>query len=71
MITTLDAAISGLNTYLGGMFAMEIGLVSGARSRAADGVAWQLEPGHYLDVAGGLIAATPELAARAITWSRG
>lgn len=37
----------------------------------ADNAAWRLEPGHFVETQGGLVAATPELASRAISWSRG
>ena len=37
----------------------------------ADNAAWRLEPGHYVETSGGLVAATPELASLAISWSRG
>lgn len=37
----------------------------------ADSAAWRLEPGHFLDTQDGLVTATPELASRAISWSRG
>lgn len=37
----------------------------------ADSAAWRLEPGHFLDTQDGLVMATPELASRAISWSRG
>lgn len=68
---TFDVMLSGINTYVVGTLAVDVGRLLTARARDTHGTAWKLEPGHYLDTASGLVAATPELAARAISWSRG
>lgn len=71
MIMTFDAMLSGINTYVVGTLAVEVGRLLTIHGHGSHGTAWKLESGHYLDTAGGLVAATPELAARAISWSRG
>jgi len=71
MNTTFDVVLSGINTYVVGTLAVDVGRLMTARAHAVDGAAGRLEPGHYLDTPGGLVVATPELAGRAISWSRG
>lgn len=71
MTMTSDGIPSGINTYFLGAFATKNGRTPVVIAEDADNDAWRLEPGHFLDTAGGLVAATPELASLAISWSRG
>ncbi|PKR90064.1 hypothetical protein CXZ10_01340 [Pleomorphomonas diazotrophica] len=71
MIATSDGMPSGIYTYFVAQPSVDAGLALAAYTSDADSPAWRLEPGDYLDMAGGLVAATPELAALAISWSRG
>lgn len=72
MTMTSDGSLSGINTYFVGALPANAGRAPAVIAEDADSNAvWRLEPGHYLDMAGGLVAATPELASLAISWSRG
>jgi hypothetical protein len=71
MTMTSDGLFSGIKTYFMGTLPTKTGRVPVVIAEDADNEAWRLEPGHYLDTAGGLVAATPELASLAISWSRG
>lgn len=71
MNMTSDGIPSGINTYFLGALPIKTGRAQVVIAEDADNEAWRLEPGHYLDTAGGLVAATPELASLAISWSRG
>lgn len=71
MTMTSDEMFFGIKTYFVGSLPAKIGRAASVNSEDADNEAWRLEPGHYLDTAGGLVAATPELASLAISWSRG
>lgn len=71
MNMTSDGIPSGINTYFLGALPAKTGRTPVVNTEDADNDAWRLEPGHYLDTAGGLVAATPELASLAISWSRG
>ncbi|WP_370678057.1 hypothetical protein [Pleomorphomonas sp. PLEO] len=71
MTMTSDRMLSGIKSYFVGTLAANAGRALAAYAEDADNAAWRLEPGHYLDTAGGLVAATPELASLAISWSRG
>lgn len=71
MVMTFDGIYSGI-------YANFIESSQGYAGRArplyvedASNPAWRLEPGQYIETREGLVAATPELAARAISWSRG
>lgn len=71
MTMTSDGLLSGIKTYFVGSNPTKTARAASVNSEDADNEAWRLEPGHYLDTAGGLVAATPELASLAISWSRG
>lgn len=71
MVMTFDGMFSGIYADF-----IESSQTHAGRSQAlhvedADNAAWRLEPGQYLETQNGLVAATPELVARAISWSRG
>lgn len=71
MIKTFDGMFSGIYAHFieARSAAAGRGLTAGLQD--ADNAAWRLEPGHYVETSGGLVAATPELASLAISWSRG
>lgn len=71
MIATSDEMLPGIYTYFIDATPNDAGRGLAAWSGDADSAAWRLEPGDYLETSGGLVAATPELAAKAISWSRG
>ncbi|MCM5556916.1 hypothetical protein [Pleomorphomonas sp. JP5] len=71
MKMTSDGTLTAINTYFIGVPPANVGRAMAVNAEDADNEAWRLEPGHYLDTAGGLVAATPELASLAISWSRG
>lgn len=71
MIMTFDGLFSGIYADF-----INASQTHADHSRAlhvedADNAAWRLEPGQYVETQGGLVAATPELVSRAISWSRG
>lgn len=71
MVMTFDGLYSGIYAKFIEASQARIGHAPALHVEDADNVAWRLEPGNYLDTRGDLVAATPELAARAISWSRG
>lgn len=71
MKMTSDGTLTAINTYFIGALPANAGRAMAVNAEDANNEAWRLEPGHYLDTAGGLVAATPELASLAISWSRG
>ena len=71
MTMTSDGMFFGIKTYLMGTLPSKTRRAPAVIAEDADNEAWRLEPGHYLDTASGLVAATPELASLAISWSRG
>ncbi len=71
MVMTFDGVFSGIYANY-----IESSRAHARRAQAvsvedADNAAWRLEPGHYVETQNGLVAATPELASLAISWSRG
>jgi len=71
MMTTSDMTTSAIGVYFMESHPSIDDHRRSVRAEDADSAAWRLEPGHYLDTPAGLVMATPELASRAISWSRG
>lgn len=71
MIKTFDGLYAGIYANFIEASERQAGRTRPLYVEDADNAAWRLEPGHYVETHSGLVAATPELAARAISWSRG